>query len=113
MADRKTSGIRVHPPAMPATGILWDCEPVHPGRPTVLRARMPKRAPAPLAPLQAPIHRDSLRRGSALRITFKSCSSPKTYRRLKPGRHTFKVIAVDQTGNPDLTPAVKRFRIRR
>jgi hypothetical protein len=43
----------------------------------------------------------------------KPCTSPKTYRRLKPGRHVFRVKARDRAGNLDATPAVKRFRIRR
>jgi hypothetical protein len=41
------------------------------------------------------------------------CTSPKTYRKLKPGRHVFRVTARDAAGNLDATPAVKRFRIRR
>lgn len=30
---------------------------------------------------------------------FKKCASPKTYKKLKPGKHTFKVKATDQAGN--------------
>lgn len=30
---------------------------------------------------------------------FKSCRSPKTYKKLKPGKHVFKVRATDQAGN--------------
>jgi len=41
---------------------------------------------------------------------FRACSSPKTYRNLKPGRHRFAVRAVSGAG-PDPTPARKRFRI--
>jgi hypothetical protein len=41
---------------------------------------------------------------------FKPCSSPRTYRSLKGGRHTFKVKAADAVGNVDLTPAVVRFK---
>jgi hypothetical protein len=44
---------------------------------------------------------------------FKPCSSPKVYRGLKPGRHTFKVRAKDRAGNVDPTPAVWRWRVRR
>ena len=44
---------------------------------------------------------------------YKGCSSPKTYRRLKPGRHKLQVGASDAFGNADPTPTVKRFRIRR
>ena len=44
---------------------------------------------------------------------FKSCSSPKTYKRLRTGRHKFKVRATDAAGNLDSSAAVKRFRIKR
>jgi hypothetical protein len=44
---------------------------------------------------------------------FASCTSPKTYRRLRPDRHVFRVKARDAAGNVDATPTVKRFRIRR
>jgi hypothetical protein len=44
---------------------------------------------------------------------FKPCSSPKVYRGLKPGRHTFKVRAVDRARNVDPTPAVWRWRVKR
>jgi hypothetical protein len=42
---------------------------------------------------------------------FRSCRSPKKYKRLKPGRHVFKVRATDAAGNTDPTPAVKRFTV--
>jgi hypothetical protein len=42
---------------------------------------------------------------------FQACSSPKTYKKLKPGRHTFQVVAVDAAGNADRTPAVAHFVI--
>lgn len=41
---------------------------------------------------------------------FKLCSSPRFYKRLKAGKHTFKVKAVDTAGNADTTPAVARFK---
>lgn len=41
---------------------------------------------------------------------FKPCGSPRTYKRLKGGRHNFKVKAVDAAGNVDPTPAVVRFK---
>ena len=37
---------------------------------------------------------------------FKSCKSPKTYKKLKPGKHVFKVRAIDKAGN--IGAAVKR-----
>ncbi len=42
---------------------------------------------------------------------FKPCSSPKSYRGLKPGRHVFRVRAIDASGQVDQTPVVKSFRI--
>jgi hypothetical protein len=45
---------------------------------------------------------------------FAACTSPKTYKHLnKPGRHTFKVQAVDQAGNIDSSPAKTTFRVDR
>jgi hypothetical protein len=43
----------------------------------------------------------------------KSCTSPKTYKKLKPGAHVFRVTARDRAGNADATPAVKRFKIKK
>jgi hypothetical protein len=43
---------------------------------------------------------------------FKPCLSPKTYRRLKPGKHVFEVRAIDAAGNKDKTPATGKFRVR-
>lgn len=42
---------------------------------------------------------------------FKPCTSPKTYRHLKPGHHTFRVRAVSASGLTDPTAAVSRFSI--
>ena len=44
---------------------------------------------------------------------FKRCTSPKTYRKLAPGSHVFRVKARDRAGNVDATPTVKRFRIKK
>lgn len=41
---------------------------------------------------------------------FKPCGSPRAYKRLKAGRHTFRVKAVDAAGNVDPTPALARFK---
>jgi hypothetical protein len=41
----------------------------------------------------------------------KSCKSPKTYKKLKPGKHVFKVWAIDRAGNKDPTPAKRKFKI--
>ncbi len=42
---------------------------------------------------------------------FSKCRSPKTYKHLKPGKHTFRVRATDAAGNTDKTPAKRVFRI--
>jgi hypothetical protein len=42
---------------------------------------------------------------------YRKCKSPKTYHRVKPGKHIFKVEAIDADGNVDPTPAKDKFRI--
>ena len=42
-----------------------------------------------------------------------SCSSPKTYRGLGVGMHTFRVRAIDAAGNMDSTAAVDTWRVLR
>jgi subtilisin family serine protease len=42
---------------------------------------------------------------------FKPCKSPRTYKGLKKGRHTFRVRAVDGAGKVDGSPAVRSWRI--
>jgi hypothetical protein len=42
---------------------------------------------------------------------FRRCESPRRYRRLKPGKHVFRVRAVAADGLRDPTPALRRFRI--
>ncbi len=39
------------------------------------------------------------------------CKPPKKYSHLKPGKHSFKVWAIDAAGNKDQTPAKRRFRV--
>ncbi|HET9593059.1 MAG TPA: hypothetical protein VFP17_09105 [Solirubrobacterales bacterium] len=41
----------------------------------------------------------------------KPCSSPKTYKSLKPGKHTFKAWAIDPAGNKATTPAKRSFKV--
>ncbi len=41
---------------------------------------------------------------------FKSCRSPKTYKKLKPGKHLFKVRATDKAGNVG-KPAKRKFTV--
>ncbi len=43
---------------------------------------------------------------------WRQCTSPVTYKRLKPGRHAFRVRAVG-AGGADATPALRKFRIHR
>jgi len=45
------------------------------------------------------------------RKPVKSCKSPKTYKKLKPGKHLFKVWAIDKAGNKDPTPAKRKFKV--
>jgi hypothetical protein len=45
------------------------------------------------------------------RRPWRNCRSPKTYRHLKPGRHTFRVRS-QSAGTVDSTPAKRHFRIR-
>ena len=47
------------------------------------------------------------------RKQYKPCTSPKTYKKLKRGKHVFRVKARDKAGNVDRTPIVKRFTIKR
>ena len=42
---------------------------------------------------------------------FKPCTSPKTYRNLDEGKHRVAVAATDPAGNPDPSPAKRRFKI--
>ena len=45
------------------------------------------------------------------RKAFRACRSPKIYRGLAPGRHTFRVRAVSASGQPDSSPAKRSFRV--
>jgi hypothetical protein len=42
---------------------------------------------------------------------WRACRSPRTYRNLKKGLHTFRVRARDAAGNVDATPAKRSWRI--
>ncbi|HEX6228159.1 MAG TPA: calcium-binding protein, partial [Solirubrobacterales bacterium] len=46
------------------------------------------------------------------RRRYGSCRSPRIYR-LRPGRHVFRVFAIDRAGNRDRTPARFGFRVKR
>jgi hypothetical protein len=45
------------------------------------------------------------------RKPVKACKSPRTYKKLKPGKHVFKVWATDAAGNKDPTPAKRKFKV--
>jgi len=45
------------------------------------------------------------------RKPFKSCTSPKKYANLKPGRHKFQVRGIDAAGNTDSTPATRKWKV--
>jgi len=42
---------------------------------------------------------------------FDLCKSPKKYRNVEPGKHVFKVRAIDPAGHVDSTPAKKKFTV--
>jgi hypothetical protein len=42
---------------------------------------------------------------------WRTCTSPKKYKHLKPGKHVFKVRATDAAGNVDPTPAKAKFKV--
>jgi hypothetical protein len=44
---------------------------------------------------------------------FKPCKSPRKYKRLKKGKHKFKVRAIDAAGNTDRSPAKDKFKVVR
>ena len=47
------------------------------------------------------------------RKKYKPCTSPKIYKKLKRGKHVFRVKARDKAGNVDRTPIVRKFKIKR
>ncbi|HVD41803.1 MAG TPA: calcium-binding protein [Solirubrobacterales bacterium] len=46
------------------------------------------------------------------RKPYRGCTSPRPYR-VKAGRHTFRVFAIDRAGNRDRSPVLFRFRLVR
>jgi hypothetical protein len=44
------------------------------------------------------------------KVNFSDCSSPRTYKRLKPGKYTFQVRGVNSAGS-DPSPAIRKFKI--
>jgi hypothetical protein len=51
-------------------------------------------------------------KGPRGRARFRPCSSPRTYRHLRPGRYVFSVRAIGAAGG-DPTPATRRFKVDR
>jgi len=45
------------------------------------------------------------------RAKFEPCASPQRYRIRKPGKHLFRVRAIDAAGNVDRTPVRRRFEV--
>jgi CSLREA domain-containing protein len=45
------------------------------------------------------------------RARFRPCKSPKRYRLSRPGKHLFRVRAIDHSGNVDPTPVRRRFEV--
>lgn len=43
---------------------------------------------------------------------FKACQTPKNYKHLKRGKHTFRVEATNSAGGVDSSPAKKKFKIK-
>jgi hypothetical protein len=44
---------------------------------------------------------------------WSSCKSPRTYKHLEPGKHTFKVRARDKAGNMDQSPAKRSWHVEK
>jgi hypothetical protein len=63
------------------------------------------------APSLASTEADSAFQCKLDRKPFKPCVSPKKYKRLKPGKHVFKVRAIDKAGTVDPTPAKRSFKV--
>jgi hypothetical protein len=56
--------------------------------------------------------RAALKKGRRSKPRFARCIGPKAYKRLKPGKYTFRVRALDILG-ADANPAVKKFTIKK
>ena len=44
---------------------------------------------------------------------FRPCSSPVKYKKLKPGKYKFRVVATDAAGNADPTAAAFKWKVAR
>jgi len=43
-------------------------------------------------------------------VKFSACSSPKSYKKLKPGKYTFQVRGTNSAGT-DPAPATRKFKL--
>jgi hypothetical protein len=104
---------RVSPPVPPSLQPPAAGPPIDATAPTTTIVKGPGKG---LAEGKAKFSFRSSEKGSTFRCKLDArkasgCKSPKTYTGLKPGRHVFKVWAIDPAGNKDPTPANRRFRI--
>ncbi len=91
------------------------CEigPLHPGPPRTTILGAPK-ARTHAASVEFEFSSSELGSSFECRLDrkrFKRCKSPKRYNDLKPGKHVFRVRAIDKDGNVDATPAMKKFEV--
>ncbi len=43
---------------------------------------------------------------------WRKCKSPVKYKKVKKGRHTFRVYAIDGDGNEQAKPTVEKFKVK-
>jgi Ca2+-binding RTX toxin-like protein len=98
-------------------------EPPPPAPPTDVRPPRTKLVTHPRALVftgkkwrQVAFHFTSNEAGSRFRCKldrkpYRGCASPRVYR-VKAGRHSFRVFAIDAAGNRDRTPALFKFQLR-
>jgi hypothetical protein len=85
------------------------------GNPNTKITKAPKRK---TAKVKARFKFRSTKQGSSFECEldkgkFRSCRSPRTYKRLDTGKHRFRVRAIDADGNADPKPAKHRWRVVR
>ena len=95
--------------------VVCVCPPPPPGDTLAPKAKILKAPPKKTTKTTVKFKFSSNEAGSTFQCKldkgkFKSCKSPKTYRKLKPGKHLFKVRAIDKAGNVG-KPAKRKFRV--